>query len=61
MLKIIFCCFFCDFEHIKTGFRRFKILVLTVDIKSISGLRHVSPAYLSGSIPNLSVQLPEIE
>ena len=30
----LFLLFFCDFEHIKTGFRRFKILVLTVDIKS---------------------------
>ena len=32
--KIFFLLFFCDFEHIKIGFRRFKILVLTVDIKS---------------------------
>ena len=32
--KNLFLLFFCDFEHIKTGFRRFKILVLTVVIKS---------------------------
>ena len=32
--KKFFLFFFCDFEHIKTGFRRFKFLVLTVDIKS---------------------------
>ena len=32
---------FCDFENIKTGFRRFKILVLTVDIKS--------PIYITGN------------
>ena len=32
--KNFFLLFFCDFKHIKTGFRRFKILVLTVDIKS---------------------------
>ena len=29
-----FLLFFCNFEHIKTGFRRFRILALTVDIKS---------------------------
>ena len=32
--KNFFLLCFCDFEHIKTGFRRFKILALTVDIKS---------------------------
>ena len=71
--KNFFLLFFCNFEHIKTSFRRFKILVLTVDIKSpiyiyiygtlfinyivtgwISGLRYVSPAYLSGSKADVS-------
>ena len=32
--KNFFLLFFCDFEHIKTGFRRLKILAPTVDIKS---------------------------
>ena len=55
--KNFFLMFFCDVEHIKTGFRRFKILTLTVDIKSpiyiLVGLR---PPARTARQPPISVK-----